>query len=147
MKWGLGEKDGKLDEHTAGVLVPYMFILMQYTIDQELAKGIYAEFGIKIDGEWGGQWRVTVKDGTYIYKSADNLVWCASRFSLQRCIRLCPHHLSTLSGRRDEWRPQGNRPDPAPVLQDIEIWPARLVPVHLTITWPLYKVGNAHLDV
>jgi uncharacterized protein (TIGR03083 family) len=73
MKWGLGEKGGKLDERTAGVLVPYMFILMQYTVDQESAKGIDAEFGIKVDGEWGGQWRVTVKDGTYSYKPADNL--------------------------------------------------------------------------
>jgi len=73
MKWGLGEKVGKLDERTAGVLVPYMFILMQYTVDQDSAKGIDTEFGIKVDGEWGGQWRVTVKDGTYSYKSADTL--------------------------------------------------------------------------
>jgi hypothetical protein len=73
MKWGLGEKVGKLDERTAGVLVPYMFILMQYTVDQDSAKGIDTEFGIKVDGEWGSQWRVTVKDGTYSYKSADTL--------------------------------------------------------------------------
>ncbi len=73
MKWGLGEKDGKLDERTAGVLVPYMFIIMQYTVDQESAKGVDAEFGVKVDGEWGGQWRVTVKDGTFSYKPADNL--------------------------------------------------------------------------
>jgi len=73
MKWGLGEKFGKLDERTAGVLVPYMFIIMQYSVDQESAKGVDAEFGVKVDGEWGGQWRVTVKDGTYAYKAADNL--------------------------------------------------------------------------
>jgi uncharacterized protein (TIGR03083 family) len=73
MKWGLGKKDGKLDERTAGVLVPYMFILMQYTVDQESAKGIDTEFGIKVDGEWGGQWHVTIKDGNYTYKAADNL--------------------------------------------------------------------------
>src|SRR5436190_2408802 len=73
MKWGLGEKDGKLDERTAGVLVPYMFILMQYTVDQESVKGMDIEFGVKVDGEWGGQWRVTVKDGKFSYKPADNL--------------------------------------------------------------------------
>ncbi len=73
MKWGLGEKDGKLDERTAGVLVPYMFIIMQYTVDQESAKGVDTEFGVKVDGEWGGQWLVTVKDGTFSYKPADNL--------------------------------------------------------------------------
>ena len=73
MKWGLGDKDGKLDERTAGILVPYMFILMQYTVDQEIAKRIDIEFSIKVDGEWGGQWRVRVKDGIFIYKTVDNL--------------------------------------------------------------------------
>src|SRR5262245_45163038 len=73
MNWGLGQKDAKLDERTAGVLVPYMFILMQYTVDQETAKGVDAVFGVKIDGPWGGQWRVTVKDGQFSYAPADNL--------------------------------------------------------------------------
>jgi uncharacterized protein (TIGR03083 family) len=73
MKWGLGEKKAKLDERTAGVLVPFMFILMQVTVDQESVKGLDIEFGIKIYGEWGGQWRVKVKDGTYTYAPADNL--------------------------------------------------------------------------
>jgi uncharacterized protein (TIGR03083 family) len=73
MNWGLGQKDAKLDERTAGVLVPYMFILMQYTVDQESAKGVDAVFGVKIDGPWGGQWRVTVKDGQFSYAPAENL--------------------------------------------------------------------------
>jgi uncharacterized protein (TIGR03083 family) len=73
MNWGLGQKDAKMDERTAGVLVPYMFILMQYTVDQESAKGVDAVFGVKIDGPWGGQWRVTVKDGQFSYAPADNL--------------------------------------------------------------------------
>src|SRR5690606_13009023 len=29
MHWGLGEKDARLDERTAGVLLPYMFIIWQ----------------------------------------------------------------------------------------------------------------------
>ena len=73
MKWGLGQKDAKLDERTAGVLVPYMFILMQVTVDQESVKGVDIEFGVIVDGEWGGQWRVRVKDGQYTYAPADNL--------------------------------------------------------------------------
>ena len=73
MKWGLGEKHGKLEERSAGVLVPYMFILMQYTVDQESARGVGAEFGLIVDGEWGGQWRVTVKDGVYTSQPAENL--------------------------------------------------------------------------
>jgi uncharacterized protein (TIGR03083 family) len=73
MNWGLGQKDAKLDERTAGVLVPYMFILMMSTVDQESVKGLDIEFGVKVDGEWGGQWRVRVKDGAYTYAPADNL--------------------------------------------------------------------------
>ena len=73
MKWGLGDKQGKLDERTAGVLVPFMFVLMQYSVDQESVKGLDIVFGIKVDGEWGGQWRVTVKDGAYAAAPADNL--------------------------------------------------------------------------
>jgi uncharacterized protein (TIGR03083 family) len=67
MEWGLGRKNDKdnLDERTAGVLVPYMFILMQYTVDQEAARGIELDYGLTVAGEWGGQWRVTVRDGVY----------------------------------------------------------------------------------
>lgn len=73
MRWGLGEKDAQMDERAAGVLVPYMFILMQYTVDQESAKGLDTTFGVKVDGPWGGQWRVTVKDGAFSYEPADDL--------------------------------------------------------------------------
>lgn len=73
MKWGLGQKDAKLDERTAGVLVPYMFILMQVTVDEQSARGLDTTFGVKVDGEWGGQWRVTVKDGQYTSEAASDL--------------------------------------------------------------------------
>ena len=73
MHWGLGEKDAPLDERTAGVLLPYMFILWQYTVDQEAAKGVDVTYGLKADGEWGGQWKVTVKDGQWSAQPADNL--------------------------------------------------------------------------
>jgi uncharacterized protein (TIGR03083 family) len=73
IEWGLGHKDAKMDERTAGVLVPYMFILMQVTVDQESAKGIDAEIGVIVDGEWGGRWRVTVKDGKFSYAAAEDL--------------------------------------------------------------------------
>src|SRR5437879_2519422 len=73
MKWGLGQKDAKLDERAAGVLGPYMFVLMQSTVDEESVKGVDIEFGILVDGEWGGQWRVRVKDGKYTATPTDNL--------------------------------------------------------------------------
>lgn len=73
MKWGLGDKDGKLNERTAGVIVPYMFILMQYTVDQEVARDKAFAFDVKVDGPWGGQWHVNVADGQYTYASAEQL--------------------------------------------------------------------------
>jgi len=66
MHWGLGEKNRKLDERTAGVLIPYMlYALLPSTVDQTSAKGVDVEYGIEVSGEWGGKWRVTVKDGKF----------------------------------------------------------------------------------
>lgn len=73
MHWGLGDKEARLDERTAGVLLPYMFIIWQYSVDQEAAKGVDITYGIKVDGEWGGQWKITVKDGQFNYEPADDL--------------------------------------------------------------------------
>jgi uncharacterized protein (TIGR03083 family) len=71
--WGLGQKTASMDERTAGVLVPYMFVLMQSTVDQESAEGLDATFGIIVEGEWGGQWRVTVKDGAFTHEPVESL--------------------------------------------------------------------------
>ncbi len=74
MRWGLGEKDAQLDERTAGVLVPYMLgALLPSTVDQESAQGADGEYGIIVDGEWGGQWRARVKNGAFTAEPADNL--------------------------------------------------------------------------
>lgn len=73
MHWGLGDQDRQIDERTAGVLLPYMFIIWQYSVDQEAAEGVDINYGIQVDGEWGGQWRATVKDGQFSYEPADDL--------------------------------------------------------------------------
>src|SRR5947209_12955169 len=65
MRWGLGGKNGKLDERTAGVLVPFMFVLMMSSVAQERVKGVDIVFGAKVVAEWGGQWRVGVKEGAF----------------------------------------------------------------------------------
>jgi uncharacterized protein (TIGR03083 family) len=63
IRYGLGEKTRKLDEQTAGVLIPYMLhALLPSTVDTASAEGQDLEFGIEITGEWGGKWRATVKD-------------------------------------------------------------------------------------
>lgn len=73
MNWGLGDKDAQLDERTAGVLVPYMFIIWQYSVDQEKAKGVDIQYGIDVGGEWGGKWLIKVKDGQMSYEGVDDL--------------------------------------------------------------------------
>lgn len=73
MHWGLGKKDELLDERTAGVLVPYMFVIWQYSVDQAAAKGVDITYGVEVGGEWGGKWKATVKDGQFSYESVDDV--------------------------------------------------------------------------
>lgn len=66
IRWGLGEKTRKLDERTAGVLIPYMlFALLPSTVVAQSAKGVDVQYGIEISGEWGGKWMASVKDGKF----------------------------------------------------------------------------------
>ena len=83
IRYGLGEKTRKLDERTAGVLIPFMlFALMPSTVDAESAKGVDIVYGIEVSGPWGGKWRATVKDGKFEAKpEADNFEGCDAIFS------------------------------------------------------------------
>jgi uncharacterized protein (TIGR03083 family) len=65
IRYGLGEKLRKMDERTAGVLIPYMFVLFQYTVDASSAAGLDTVYGLEVSSQWGGRWRVTVKDGQW----------------------------------------------------------------------------------
>ena len=65
IEYGLGDKLAELDEATAGVLIPYCHVIMQYTVDQKAAEGVDTVYGIDVSGPWGGKWRVTVKDGQW----------------------------------------------------------------------------------
>jgi uncharacterized protein (TIGR03083 family) len=63
IRYGLGDKTRKLDEWTAGVLIPYMlYALWPYTVDVPSATGVNVTYGIEISGAWGGKWRATMKD-------------------------------------------------------------------------------------
>ena len=83
IRWGLGEKDRKLDERTAGVLVPYMlYALLPSTVDAESSKGVDVEYGIEVTGEWGGKWRATVRDGKFEARpEAGNFEGCKAVFT------------------------------------------------------------------
>lgn len=83
IRWGLGEKERKLDERTAGVLIPYMlFALLPSTVDAKSAEGVDVEYGIEVSGEWGGKWRATVKDGKFEARpETGNFEGCDAVFS------------------------------------------------------------------
>src|SRR5262249_34844172 len=84
MNWGLGHKRDKMDDRTAGVLVPNMlFALLPSTVDQDSAKGIDTTFGIIVDGEWGGQWIATIKNGQFSAAAADSLDGVPAVFHFQ----------------------------------------------------------------
>ena len=48
-----------------------LFALMPNTVDAAAAKGLDITYGLDIGGEWGGKWRVTLKDGKWEAKPDD----------------------------------------------------------------------------
>jgi uncharacterized protein (TIGR03083 family) len=83
MVWGLGDKEAMLDERSAGVLVPYMFIIWQYSVDQAAAQGVDMSYGVEVGGEWGGKWKATLKDGQFNYESVDDVSGLPAVFHYQ----------------------------------------------------------------
>lgn len=83
IRYGLGEKIRKLDERTAGVLIPYMlYALWPNTVDAKSAEGVDVVYGIEISGPWGGKWRATMKNGKFEAKSEEgNFEGCEAVFS------------------------------------------------------------------
>jgi len=64
IKSGLGREE-PLSDDAATTLIPFMLIVIQYTVDAERAKGFKTRFGIEIEGPGGGSWAVDV-DGTTV---------------------------------------------------------------------------------
>jgi uncharacterized protein (TIGR03083 family) len=69
---GLGDREAKLDERSAGLLVTqYIFNLWRYMFDADAAQGLDIRYGIHIDGDWGGRWTITVSDGRWTVQDAE----------------------------------------------------------------------------
>src|SRR6266581_486964 len=66
---GLGQMQ-PLSEDAANTLIPYMFIVLQVTVDAEAAKGFDATWGVRISGDQGGSWKLELKDGKLTYEEA-----------------------------------------------------------------------------
>jgi uncharacterized protein (TIGR03083 family) len=81
MVYGLGDKLAELDETTAGVLIPFMFVLMQYTVQADSAAGLETQYGLEVTGPWGGRWRVTVSDGQWSAEETDDYEGCEAVFT------------------------------------------------------------------
>lgn len=69
MRAGLGELK-PLSEDAANTLIPYMFIVLQVTVDEQAAKGFDATWGVRISGDAGGSWKLVLKDGKLTYEEA-----------------------------------------------------------------------------
>ena len=67
MRAGLGEVK-PLSEDAANTLIPYMFIVLQVTVDEEASKGFNAEWGVRISGDAGGSWKLKLQDGKLTYE-------------------------------------------------------------------------------
>ena len=66
---GLGQMQ-PLTEDAANTLMPYMFIVLQVTVDPEQAKGFDATWGVRISGDQGGSWKLQLKNGALTYEEA-----------------------------------------------------------------------------
>ena len=64
IKTGLG-RDEPLSDAAAVTLIPFMMIVLQYTVDAQRAADLKAKFGIQITGPGGGSWAVDV-EGTSV---------------------------------------------------------------------------------
>lgn len=62
VRFGLGNKLATIDETTAGLILPYVFIFWRNTVDPVVASDLDATYGIEVGGPWGGRWRATVRN-------------------------------------------------------------------------------------
>jgi len=78
IKAGLG-RDEPLSEDAAITLIPFMLIVIQYTVDAQRAEGFKTKFGIEIEGAGGGSWAVDV-DGAAVNIVDGSTEGCATVF-------------------------------------------------------------------
>ena len=64
IKTGLG-RDEPLSDAAAVTLIPFMMIVLQYTVDAQRNADLKAKFGVEITGPGGGSWTVDV-EGTSV---------------------------------------------------------------------------------
>jgi hypothetical protein len=66
IKAGLG-RDEPLSDDAAVTLIPFMFIVIKYTVDADRGKDLKTKFGVEISGSGGGSWCVDVDSTSVNY--------------------------------------------------------------------------------
>src|SRR5947209_12305361 len=79
IKAGLG-RDEPLSDAAAVTLIPFMLIVIQYTVDAQRAGDLKTSFGINISGPGGGKWCVNV-DGTAVSITEGSTESCPTVFN------------------------------------------------------------------
>jgi uncharacterized protein (TIGR03083 family) len=81
IKAGLG-RDEPLSDDAAVTLIPFMLIVIQYTVDAERNKELKAKFGVEITGPGGGSWCIDV-DGTTVNIEETSTDACPTVFTFK----------------------------------------------------------------
>jgi hypothetical protein len=81
IKAGLG-RDEPLSDAAAVTLIPFMLIVIQYTVDAEQGKDLKTNFGINVSGPGGGTWCVSV-DGTQVSFEEGAVEGCPVTFNFE----------------------------------------------------------------
>jgi uncharacterized protein (TIGR03083 family) len=80
-KAGLGRAE-KLSDAAAVTLIPFMMIVLQYTVDAQRAADLKARFGIVVTGPGGGAWNVEV-EGTAVTIAEGNTEGAQTVFTFE----------------------------------------------------------------
>jgi uncharacterized protein (TIGR03083 family) len=81
IKAGLG-REVPLSDDAAITLIPFILIVLQYTVDAERSKGLKTRFGIEISGPGGGSWCISV-DGTTVSYEEGATAGCDTVFDFE----------------------------------------------------------------
>jgi uncharacterized protein (TIGR03083 family) len=81
IKSGLG-RDEPLSDAAAVTLIPFMLIVIQYTVDAQRNADLKAKFGLDITGPGGGTWVIDV-DGTSVSYAEGSTEGCQTVFTLK----------------------------------------------------------------
>jgi uncharacterized protein (TIGR03083 family) len=81
IKTGLG-RDEPLSDAAAVTLIPFMMIVIQYTVDADRAADLKTRFGIEITGKGGGKWCVGV-EGTSVAIEEGSVEGCPTVFTFK----------------------------------------------------------------